>query len=183
MTKIAKCYRSFDDTRRPTCRRFTAGLCGLCSRADLRYRARKEEMMEVRKARNRASAARSRVRRNRRWDDLVVKNSILQQRDREADEALKELEVEKRKLIAAINGKVAERDWRVDCVANDVSEYIMLDPGEAILQLCNALGCPVPMQQEVQGGATVLDATSAAEPEPLKSCSCAGNNSEVSETN
>ena len=77
MTKIAKCYRSFDDTRRPTCRKFAAGLCRLCSQADLRYRARREEAMEVRRARNRASAARSRVRRNRRWDDLVAKNSIL----------------------------------------------------------------------------------------------------------
>ena len=168
MTKIAKCYRSFDDTRRPTCRKFAAGLCRLCSQADLRYRARREEAMEVRRARNRASAARSRVRRNRRWDDLVATNSILQQKDHEAAEALQELEVEKRKLISAIDGKVAERAWRVDCVANGVSEYIMLDPGEAILQLCNALGCPVPVQQEVQGGAPVLDATSATEPEPLK---------------
>ena len=78
------------------------------------------------------------------------------------------MEVEKRKLIADINGKVAERAWRVDCVANDVSKYIMLNPDETILQLCNALGCPVPEQQEVQGGMPVLDATSVTEPEPLK---------------
>ena len=167
MTKIAKCYRSFDDTRRPTCRKFAAGLCSLCSQADLRYRARREEVMEVRRARNRASAARSRVNRNRRWDDLVAKNSILQQKDHEAAEALQELEVEKRKLIAAIDGKVAERAWRVDCVANDVSRYILLNPEETIMQLCNTFGSPVPEQQEVQGGMPVLEATSVTEPAPL----------------
>ena len=168
MTKIAMCYRSIDDTRRPTCRKFAAGLCSLCSQADLRYRARREEVLEVRRAKNRASAARSRDNRNLRWDDLIAENFALRQEEYEADKALYDLEVEKRKLIADIHGKVAERAWRVDCVANDVSKYIMLNPDETISQLCNALGCPVPVQQEVQGGAPVLDATSATEPEPLK---------------
>ena len=169
MTKIAKvCYRSIDDTRRPTCRKFAAGLCSLCSQADLRYRARRAEALEIRRAKNRASAARSRDNRNLRWDDLIAENFALRQEEYEADKALYDLEVEKRKLIADIHGKVAERAWRVDCVANDVSRYIMLNPEETIMQLCNALGSPVPEQQEVQGGMPVLEATSVTEPAPLK---------------
>ena len=167
MTKIAMCYRSIDDTRRPTCRKFATGLCSLCCQADLRYRARREEVLEVRRARNRASAARSRDNRNLRWDDLIAENFALRQEEYEAEKALYDLEVKKRKLTADIHGKVVERAWRVDCVANDVSRYILLNPEETIMQLCNTFGSPVPEQQEVQGGMPVLEATSVTEPAPL----------------
>ena len=168
MTKIAKiCYRSSDDSRRPTCRKFAAGLCSLCCQADLRYRAKREEVLEVRRARNRASAARSRDNRNLRWDDLVAENFALRQEEYEAEKALYDLEVAKRRLTADIHGKVVERAWRLDCVANDVSRYILLNPEETILQLCHTFGSPVPEQQEVQGGMPVLEAISVTEPAPL----------------
>ena len=170
MPKIAKvCYRSSDDSRRPTCRKLAAGLCSLCYQADLRYRARREEVLEVRRARNRASAARSRDNRDLRWDDLVAENFSLQQEEYEAAKALYDLEVEKRKLNAAIHGKVVERAWRLDCVANDVSRYILLNPEGTIMHLCHTFGSPVPEQQEdVRGGMPVLEAISATDPAPLK---------------
>ena len=105
MPKVAKvCYRSSDDSRKPNCRKFSADLCSLCYQADLRYRARREEMLEVRRARNRASAARSRDNRNLRWDDLVAENFALRQEEYEAEKALYDLEVEKRQLTADIHG-------------------------------------------------------------------------------
>ena len=77
-------------------------------------------MLEVRRARNRASAARSRDNRDLRWDDLVAENYALQQDEYEAEKALYDLELEKRQLIADIHGKNLERAWRVDMVASDV---------------------------------------------------------------
>ena len=169
MPKVAKvCYRSSDDSRRPTCRKFSADMCSLCYQADLRYRARREEMLEVRRARNRASAARSRDNRNLRWDDLVAENFALRQEEYEAEKALYDLEVEKRQLSADIHGKNLERAWRVDRVANDVSRFILLNPEETILHLCHTFGSPVPEQQDVRGGMPVLEAISATDPAPLK---------------
>ena len=169
MPKIAKvCYRSSDDSRRPTCRKFVAGLCSMCYQADLRYRARREEVLEARRERNRASAARSRDNRDLRWDDLVAENYALLQEEYEAEKALYDLEVEKRKLTAAIHGKNLEKAWRVDCVANDVSRFILMNPDETITYLCHTFGSPVPGQQDARGGMPVLEASSATNPAPLK---------------
>ena len=125
-------------------------------------------MLEVRRARNRASAARSRDNRALRWDDLVAENYALKQEEYEAEKALYDLEVEKRQLSADIHGKNLERAWRVDRVANDVSRFILLNPEETILHLCHTFGSPVPEQQDVRGGMPVLEAISATDPAPLK---------------
>ena len=169
MPKIAKvCYRSSDDSRRPTCRKFAAGLCSLCYQADLRYRARREEVLEARRERNRASAARSRDNRDLSRDDLVAENYALLQEKYEAEKELYDIEVEKRKLTAAIHGKKLERAWRVDCVANDVSRFILMNPDETITYLCHTFGSPVPGRQGALGGMPVLEANSATNPAPLK---------------
>ena len=169
MPKVVKvCYRSSDDSRKPNCRKFSADLCSLCYQADLRYRARREEMLEVRRARNRASAARSRDNRALRWDDLVAENYALQQEEYEAEKALYDLELEKRQLLADIHGKNLERAWRVDMVASDVSRFIVLNPEETILHLCHTFGSPVPKQQDVRGGTPVSKVISATDPAPLK---------------
>ena len=169
MPKVTKvCYRSSDDSRRPTCRKFSAEMCSLCYQADLRYRVRRAEVLEVRRARNRESAARSRDNRNLRWDDLVAENFALRQEEYEAEKALYDLEVTKRQLIADIHGKNSERAWRVDQVASDVSRFILLNPEETILHLCHTFGSLVPEQEDAQDGMPVLGVTSAADPTSLK---------------
>ena len=65
-------------------------------------------MLEVRRARNRASAARSRDNRALRWDDLVAENYALKQEEYEAEKALYDLELEKRQLFADIHAKTSK---------------------------------------------------------------------------
>ena len=171
MPKIERfkvCYRSSDDSRRPTCRKFVAGLCSMCYQADLRYRARREEVLEARRERNRASAAKSRDNRDLSGDDLVAENYALLQEKYEAEKELYDIEVERRKLIAAIHGKKLERAWRVDCVASDVSRFILMNPDETIDYLCHTFGSPVPVRQGAPGGMPALEASSATNPAPLK---------------
>ena len=169
MPKVIKeCYRSGDDSRKPNCRKFSAALCSLCYQADLRYRARRDEILEVRRARNRASAMRSRDNRALRWDDLVAENYALKQEEYEAEKALYDIEQEKRQLSADIHSKNLERAWRVDRVASDVSRFIVLNPDETILHLCHTFGSPVPKQQDVRGGTPVSKVISATDSAPLK---------------
>ena len=140
-----------DDLRRPKCRKFSSTLCSLCYQADIRYSTRREEILEVRKVKNRQSAMRSRDDRALRWDDLVAENYALEQEEYEAEKALFDIEQEKKQLSADIHSKSLERAWRMDQMASDISRFIVLNPDDTIFHLRKTFGSPLPYQQDSHG--------------------------------
>ena len=168
-----------DDSRRPNCRKFSSTLCNLCYQADIRYSTRREEILEVRKIKNRQSAMRSRDNRALRWDDLVAENYALKQEEYEAEKALFDIEQEKRQLLADIHSKNLEKAWRMDRVASDVSRFIVLNPDETIYHLHQTFGSPVPYQQGIHGEPPTPGVVSTtADSAPMKH-QRAGDNSQV----
>ena len=148
MPKVRKekeCYRSVDDSRKPNCRKFSSTLCNLCYQADIRYNTRREEILEIRKMKNRQSAMRSRDNRALKWDDLVAENYALKQEEYEAEKALFDIEQEKQQLSTDIHSKSLERAWRMDQMASVISRFIVLNPDETIFHLRQTFGNPVPL--------------------------------------
>ena len=120
--------------------KFKSMLCGPCQEADARYGTRRDEILRVRKEKNRQSASRSRDTRALNWDDLLAEDFALKQEDYECDKALFDLEQEKRRLLTAIHNKCLERAWRMEQVATNISGFIVQNPDEAILYLRQTFG-------------------------------------------
>ena len=167
MPKVKKekeCYRSMDNSRKPNCRKFSSTLCHLCHQADIRYSTRREEILQIRKMKNRQSAMQSRDNYALKWDDLLAENFALEQEDHEADKALFDIGQERQRLLTAIHNKSLERAWRVDQVAIDISRFIVQNPDETIVHLRQTFGNTVSYQQDIHGDMPVPEVISVTEP-------------------
>jgi predicted transcriptional regulator len=143
MPKLRKrkdCYRLMDDSRRPNCRKNTVGQCSLCQQADIRYNVKRQEVLQLRKIKNRQSAMRSRDNQALKWDDLWAENFALQNKKDEVTNTLSAIEREKQQLIAAIYNKGLERAWRTDQIVSNVSKFIVQHPEDAITHLHETFG-------------------------------------------
>ena len=174
MSRIRKqkdCYRSIDDSRKPTCRKVTTARCNLCQLANTRYHVRRQNILQLRKFKNRQSAMKSRDNKALKWEDLLADNFALQNQKDDLSETLAAIERDKQQLMTAIYNKRVERAGWIDQRLSNVSTFIVQHPEDAITHLQNTFGNPETQIPHVHDNIHQSNS-------PIPSTSSAGNSSQ-----
>ena len=151
MSKTKKqktCYRSSDDARKPICRKKSITQCELCKQADIRYKIKRQEILQIRKIKNRQSAMKSRDNHALKWDDLVAENFALENEKWQATNELAAITWKNQQLIADIYNKNMEKTWRLNEIVSDVANMIIQHPEDTITHLQSTFGTVMRNEQE-----------------------------------
>ena len=146
--KQKDCYRSMDNSRKPICKRSPNSQCILCQQAEIRYNIARQEILQIRKMKNRQSAMRSRDNQALKWDDLLAENYALENEKWEAANTLATIEWEKQQLMSAIYNKNMEKAWYQDQVISNVANMIIQHPEDTVIHLHSTFGNIMEDEQE-----------------------------------
>ena len=124
-----------DDSRKPKCRNLTTAQCNLCQLANDRYDVKRQDILHLRKFKNRQSAMKSRDNRALKWEDLLAENFALQNQKNEVTDTLAAIERDKQQLITAIYNKSLEKARRINQRLSNVSKFIVQHPEDTIAHL------------------------------------------------
>ena len=146
--KQKDCYRSMDNSRKPICKRNENSQCILCQQAEVRYNTTRQEILQIRKMKNRQLAMKSRDNQALKWDDLLAENYALENEEREAAHTLAVIEWEKQQLMSAIYYKNMEKAWCQDQIISNVANMIIQHPEDTITHLNSTFGNIMRNEQE-----------------------------------
>ena len=172
MPRIRKqkvCYRSIDDSRKPKCRRIATVQCNLCQLANDRYNVKRQDILHLRKFKNKQAAMKSRDNKALKWDDLLAENFALQNQKEEVTKTLAAIERDKQQLIRAIHDKSLEKAHRINQRLSNVSKFIVQHPEDTIAHLQETFGDPGTHEPHL------LDTIHQSPDTPIPSTSSSGN--------
>ena len=146
--KQKNCYRSIDNARKPICRNKSNIQCELCKQADIRYNIKRQEILQIRKIKNRQSAMKSRDNRALKWDDLLAENFALENEKWQATNELAAITWEKQQLIAEIFNKKVKTTGQLNQIVSEVVDMIIQHPEDTITHLHSTFGTVMRNEQE-----------------------------------